>query len=52
MWVFPEAIVVTAKPDIDAIRFFTSKRCFVVRTIVLGKTRISAIHVVTNFSYN
>ena len=43
MRVFPKAIVLTTKPRIDAYVLFTSKRDLVVRTIAVGKTRISAI---------
>ena len=43
MRVFPEAIVFTTKPRIDAYVLFTSKRDLVVRTIASEKTRISAI---------
>ena len=43
MRVFPKPIVLTTKPRIDVYVFFTSKRDLVVRTIALGKTRISAI---------
>ena len=43
MRVFPKPIVLNTKPRIDAYVLFTSKLDLVVKTIALGKTRISAI---------
>ena len=48
MRVFPEVIALTTKPRIDAYVLFTWKWDLVVRTIALGKTRISAIECVVN----
>ena len=43
MRVFPKAIVLTTKSHINVKKTYTSIRGLVVRTIALGKTRISAI---------
>ena len=43
MRVFPEVIVLTTKPHFHVQRMYASIRGLVVRTIALGKTRISAI---------
>ena len=43
MRVFPKAIVLTTKSRFDVKRTYGSIRGLVVRTIALGKTRISAI---------
>ena len=43
MRVFPKAIVLTTKSRLDVKRTYASIRGLVVRTIALGKTRISAI---------
>ena len=56
MRLFPKAIIVdTTEPRIDAIHSLTSRRGLMVRTIALGKTRISAIgefnKLVTTFEF-
>ena len=45
MRVFPKPIVLTTNPRIDVYVLFTSKWDLLVKTIALGKTRISAISV-------